>query len=332
MSKITVIVPVYKVEPYLRRCVDSILEQTFSDFDLVLIDDDSPDDCGRICDEYAKQDKRVFVLHHKENLGLSAARNSGIDWAFERSNSEWITFIDSDDWVANGYLEALYNAAEKYGIAAVGRYNSHGEEPPTTEPVSVSYISTVDFWQSKKGVGVVTWGKLYKKELFSSLRYPVGKIHEDEYVTYRIIFSFEKIPLIDPPLYMHLIRPDSIMQLPWRPARLDVLDALEEQLAFFMAREEFAEIGKNAFFRLVNANQDGQKKIQEYPFISNTERRLYLIRLQRQMKRILLRYHRYNWVSPWNKGKDLWLYSDTFTSVHVVHMAWRKIKSIFNLS
>ena len=106
MPTISVIVPVYKVEKYIHRCVDSILSQTFTDFELILVDDGSPDNCGKICDEYAEKDIRIHVIH-QENGGLSAARNAGIDWVFANSDSEWITFIDSDDWVHPEYLERL---------------------------------------------------------------------------------------------------------------------------------------------------------------------------------------------------------------------------------
>ena len=109
MPVISVIVPVYNVEKYLHRCVDSILAQTFTDFELILVDDGSPDNCGKICDEYAEKDSRIHVIH-KVNGGLSDARNAGLDWAFANSNSEWVTFIDSDDWVDKYYLEYLYNS------------------------------------------------------------------------------------------------------------------------------------------------------------------------------------------------------------------------------
>ena len=108
IHNISVIVPVYKVEKYLSRCIDSILAQTYTDFELILVDDGSPDNCGKICDGYAEKDNRVVI--HQGNGGISAARNAGIDWAFENSDSEWIAFIDSDDWVHPLYLECLYNA------------------------------------------------------------------------------------------------------------------------------------------------------------------------------------------------------------------------------
>ena len=113
MPKISIVVPVYKVEKYLQRCVASLLEQSFTSFDLILVDDGSPDLCGKICDQYAEKDNRIHVIHQK-NGGLSAARNSGIDWSISNSDSGWITFVDSDDWVDPQYLECLYNAVKLY--------------------------------------------------------------------------------------------------------------------------------------------------------------------------------------------------------------------------
>jgi glycosyltransferase EpsJ len=118
MSIISVIIPVYKVENYLKRCLDSILDQTFPDFDCILIDDGSPDNCGKICDEYAKKDKRIIVIH-QENSGVSVARNRGLEWAFKNSNSDWISFVDSDDFVDKSFLEYFYEATTKNDVDVV---------------------------------------------------------------------------------------------------------------------------------------------------------------------------------------------------------------------
>ena len=118
MPKISVIVPVYKAEKYIHRCIDSILNQTFTDFECILIDDGSPDNCGKICDEYAKKDNRVIVIH-QENRGVSSARNRGIEWAFKNSNSNWISFVDSDDFVDKDFLECFYKAATKNDVEIV---------------------------------------------------------------------------------------------------------------------------------------------------------------------------------------------------------------------
>ena len=126
MPKISVIVPVYNVEKYLKRCVDSILNQTFTDFELILVDDGSPDNCGKICDEYADKDMRVIVIH-KQNGGVSEARNKGIEFAVTNSGSEFITFVDSDDYVHEKYLEFLSERDEfDLSVCGVVRFNNEG--------------------------------------------------------------------------------------------------------------------------------------------------------------------------------------------------------------
>lgn len=111
MPEISVIVPVYKVEKFLHRCVDSLLCQSFESFELILVDDGSPDHSGAICDTYAEKDPRIHVIHQK-NGGLSAARNTGIDFVMANSNSHWLAFVDSDDWVHPDFLKRLYSVAE----------------------------------------------------------------------------------------------------------------------------------------------------------------------------------------------------------------------------
>ena len=112
MPLVSVIVPVYKVEAYLHRCVDSILNQSYSDLELILVDDGSPDRCGEICDAYAAQDNRVHVIH-QENGGLSAARNAGMDWMMAHSDAQWLTFVDSDDWIHRDYLKTLMGMIQR---------------------------------------------------------------------------------------------------------------------------------------------------------------------------------------------------------------------------
>ena len=141
---------------YLRRCVDSILSQTFTDFELILIDDGSPDRCGEICDEYQQRDKRVVVIH-QSNGGLSAARNAGIEWCFENSNSSWFTFIDSDDWVHPEYLNDLLNAALEFQTKIIicrfceatdenVRINESGNNEITTPKIFMTKIVLMQQW------------------------------------------------------------------------------------------------------------------------------------------------------------------------------------------
>lgn len=238
MPNISVIVPVYKVEPFLHRCVDSILCQTYSDFDLILVDDGSPDRCGELCEEYAQKDSRVHVIHQK-NGGLSAARNSGIDWAFSHSGGQWLAFVDSDDWVHPAFLQTLYAAAEDTGcrISACGFYRTTGERFPPQQDFSVRCLSADDYYcgEMHDGVTAVAWNKLYHKSLFRSLRYPAGKLHEDEFTTYLALYEAGKIGVTPARLYAYYQNPDGIMRSQWNPRRMDVLEAFEGQIAF--ARE-----------------------------------------------------------------------------------------------
>ena len=235
MPQISVIVPVYKVEPYLRRCVDSILGQTYTDFELILVDDGSPDNCPAICDEYEEKDSRVHVIH-QENGGLSAARNAGIDWAFANSDSRWLSFIDSDDWVHPEYLERLLNAAleNACAVSICGYAQTEGEDP-VIEPANLSPTlwSTEDFFVEHNVNAIIAWGKLYRKECFETIRYPLGKLHEDEFTTYKILFAFETVAVISAPLYAYYINNAGITKSGMTRFRDDGFVALEEQIAYF---------------------------------------------------------------------------------------------------
>ena len=235
MPNISVIVPVYKVEPFLHRCVQSILDQTYRDFELILVDDGSPDRCGELCEEYGRLDSRVRVLH-QENGGLSAARNAGIDWAFANSDSRWLACVDSDDWVHPAFLQTLYDTAEQTlcKISACGFYRTGGEALPQAQDFSVVSLSADDYYcgQLHDGVTALAWNKLYHKSLFKGLRYPIGKLHEDEFTTYRAIYGAGKIGVTPARLYAYYQNPEGIMRSQWNPRRMHMLEAFEQQIAF----------------------------------------------------------------------------------------------------
>ena len=239
MPDISVIVPVYKVENFLHRCVDSILCQSFQNFELILVDDGSPDSSGAICDSYAANDSRVHVIHQK-NGGLSAARNTGIDYVMANSSSRWLAFVDSDDWVHPDYLKTLYTAAEQTlcKISACGFFRTEGEAFPQEQDFSVQTMSADDYYcgQMHDGVTAVAWNKLYHRSLFKKLRYPIGKLHEDEFTTYLAVYRAKKIGVTPARLYAYYQNPDGIMRSDWNPRRMHVLEAFEEQIAF--AKEE----------------------------------------------------------------------------------------------
>ena len=234
VASISVVVPIYKVEKYLDRCIISILNQSYNDFELILVDDGSPDNCGKICDEYAKKDTRIHVIH-QENRGLSAARNAGIDWAFKNSSSKWITFIDIDDWIDIRFLEELYNAAIQLNvdISICDYIRTKGEAKIAKKPFLYEKYNVEDFYVRQRIVATIACAKLYKKDCFNEIRYPVGKLHEDEFTTYLVLFNSRQIAFVNAPLYLYFINYDSIIQSQWNIRRLDALEAFETQLAFF---------------------------------------------------------------------------------------------------
>lgn len=235
MPLISVIVPVYKVEPYLSRCIDSILSQTFTDFEIILVDDGSPDNCGKICDEYAQKDNRIRVIH-KENGGLSSARNAGIDWVFSNSDSQWLTFIDSDDWIHPQYLELLlYGATSTNTDICVCEYTrtSDFSDFENFNNINTQVLTPEELFVNYHVTSIIACCKLYKKSCFENIRYPVGKLHEDEYTTYKILFPQNSISYLQEPLYFYFTNPDSIMNSDWSPKRLDAITAFDEQIAYF---------------------------------------------------------------------------------------------------
>ena len=230
---ISVVVPIYNVEKYLNRCVDSILNQTFTDFELILVDDGSPDNCGKICDEYAEKDNRVRVIH-KPNGGLSDARNAGIEWALKNSDSEWITFIDSDDWVHLDYLEFLLWAAveNNTSVSVCGFVRTENKSDFPKYSFESKVYSNEDFWIEKNVNAVIACAKLYKKRDFTEIRYPVGKIHEDEFTTHKILFKYDNIAFVNEELYYYFTNPEGIMNSVWSPKKLVKSEAICDQINF----------------------------------------------------------------------------------------------------
>lgn len=210
---ISIIVPVYNVEAYLAKCVDSILAQTYTNLEIILVNDGSSDGCGRICDEYAKQDKRIKVIH-KKNGGLSDARNVAIDV----TTGEFITFIDSDDYVTDDYIMTLYSLIEKYECkVSIALYNTfvEGSKPKVVNRVyredCQTNIKAIEemFYQEK--YDTASWAKLYHSSLFATgIRYPKGIVYEDLATTYLLIFQSDKVAFCNRRIYNYLLRRDSI--------------------------------------------------------------------------------------------------------------------------
>lgn len=213
---ISVIVPIYKVEKYLRKCVNSIINQTYKNLEIILVDDGSPDNCPKICDEYANHDSRIKVIH-KENGGLSDARNAGMKVA----TGEYISFIDSDDWIEDNMFEILLEQiiVNECDIASCG-INMVWEDNRPTEllfPFEGKFIisgaeNALDHLISNKYIIQTVWNKLYRKDIIENISFPFGKINEDEYWTWQAVAASERIVCLGKPMYNYLQREGSIMR------------------------------------------------------------------------------------------------------------------------
>lgn len=238
---ISVIVPIYKVEPYLQRCLDSVVNQTYTNLEIILIDDGSPDNCPQICDDYAAKDNRIVVIH-KENGGLSDARNVGLDIC----KGEYISFIDSDDWVADIYIESMVKAIldNNADMAVVNFKRSPyalNFYPPSlicTKTEILEHIQAVEkLWSSEETIFVTAWGKLVKASLYKNIRFPKGFVHEDVYTSYKLLYFSQKTIFLDAPLYYYFQREGSIMSEA-KPDSLRLLKAKVERYLFFKSHKE----------------------------------------------------------------------------------------------
>lgn len=242
--KLSIIVPIYNVESYLRRCIDSILAQTFTDFELILVDDGSPDACGKICDEYALQDKRIKVIH-KKNGGLPEARNAGLEVA----TGDYIGFVDSDDRIAAEMYENLIATADETGadIAAGGLtlLNHQGEiigKCPNSGTAKV-YTRNAFLKNFYPKVWLEIWptvtDKIFRRHLFSDIRFPIGKIHEDNYIQLSL---YDKCNLIATDhqygYYYYANRPDSITQTDYSAKNFSYIDWTLHHYDFFVKNKD----------------------------------------------------------------------------------------------
>ena len=237
-NDISIIVPIYKVEKQLKKCINSILNQTFSNFELILVDDGSPDNCGKICDEYEKKDNRIKVIH-KENGGLSDARNAGLDIA----KGKYIAFVDSEDIIHPRMYEILFQCINKSDSDIVQCKFKKFKNLDEVKDELDNYNETFEEYDNKTAImdmmdnnkiNVNSWNKLYKSKLFKTLRFPKGKILEDEFLTYKLLYNSRKIAYVDQELYYYYQNDNGIMNGSSILKRLDRIEAIEERSKFFL--------------------------------------------------------------------------------------------------
>ena len=239
---ISIIVPVFKVEPYLRQCVDSILAQTYRDIEVLLIDDGSPDRCGEICDDYGRKDPRVRVFH-TENRGVSAARNLGLSEA----RGDYIGFVDSDDWIEpemfKTMLRGMENAnADMAACASWREYPDSRQEQRSKEAVYTGKDSLKALIEGN--ISSYVWDKLYHRDLLQDISFPVGKLYEDISTIHQIVGKSNKTVVVQDAFYHYRQRPESIMSKKNSARNLiDQADAYVSRYFWFGEHEEelFAE-------------------------------------------------------------------------------------------
>lgn len=246
---ISVIVPVYKVEPYLDKCISSIVNQTYENLEIILVDDESPDNCPAMCDAWAKKDSRIRVIH-KANGGLSDARNAGIAVA----TGELINFVDSDDFLEQEFFECLYLAMSENDAEVAECATAYVTEDGTVirlrkaapQP-ALDKMEALHRLVMEDGVYQTVWNKLYRRELLAGLLFEVGKYNEDEFWTYQVFDRSQKVAIVEKPLYQYLQRRTSIIGVGYNLHRLDGLEARFQRMNYLQKYDELANLTRQQF-------------------------------------------------------------------------------------
>ena len=255
MSMVSIIVPIYNIEGYIRECIDSILAQTYPDFELILVDDGSPDNCGRICDEYAEKDVRIKVIH-KENGGLTSARNAGLSVA----KGDWIMHVDGDDWIEPDMIESLIEAAKateadlvfsdfiKYGP------NAGNNQLPSWNSDKIDSMSRYIAY-----VMTTIWGSIAKRSLYidHSLKSPEGISYcEDFHLIVRLCHFAKTIVNVHRPFYHYRYRPTSIMSNMNRKTEADEQWVYQDTIRFFKEQGVYEDYRKVMSWRTLKSTQE----------------------------------------------------------------------------
>lgn len=302
---ISVIVPVYKVEQYLEKCVESIKKQTYKNLEIILVDDGSPDNCPALCDSLAKTDKRIKVIH-KPNGGLSDARNAGINIA----TGKFITFVDSDDYLNLNFIETLYHNLTETGsdVSICNFQDVYENEEVDTSLKETSKILTFDgsnkFEQLYKDLRlrfVTAWGKLYRKDIFDKVKYPVGKINEDEFVCHHILSLCDKVCYSDVKYYYYLQRQNSIMHQKYSKKNLNIFEALYDRFLFF--KENYPKLALNSLYAYLSDitvnyykfDKSVRKELLErfYKALEENKKELKQLSKKRKFKLFMFKYFRF---------------------------------------
>lgn len=285
MDLVSIIVPIYNVEKYLKKCVDSILKQTYMNIEVILVDDGSPDNSGCMCDDYKKNDERVKVIH-KRNGGLSSARNEGLKIA----TGKYIAFIDSDDYISHDYIEYLYNNIIKYDADISIILPLNFSVSPNIKKYEKEQIKIYNGEDSlyamlyQKEFDNAAWGKLYNKTIVENIDFPLGKLYEDIGTTYKYLLKAKVVVFSSLQKYYYLQRKDSIMGSKFKIKEMDYIYQSEIMM------KDIEQIGnknllKAAHCRYVNANFSILLKIKHNNIYKN-ERKKIITNIKKYQKEV----------------------------------------------
>lgn len=262
---ISIIIPVYKVEKYLEKCIQSLINQTYENLQIILVDDGSPDNCGKICDEYAKKDHRIEVIH-KSNEGLSDARNKGIEIA----KGEYIGFIDSDDYIESDMYEVLYNLLKQYNadVSICNFYTvSQGKIAIKNAENGIKEYNRIEILKEvllDNNIQSYAWNKLYKKELFDEIKYPVGKKYEDIGTTFYLLEKCNKVVVTGKPEYYYINRQDSIVNNVTETTITDYIELIMQRYDYIEENiKELSSYNKDYLKRILKTAEQDIKNLNE---------------------------------------------------------------------
>lgn len=280
---ISVIVPIYNVEKYLARCVDSIVNQTYKNLEIILVDDGSPDICPQMCDDYAKKDSRIKVVH-KKNGGLSDARNAGMAVA----TGKYISFIDSDDYVSDDFFECLLDVMNKENSdiaeCSVVKFYEDNRFDEFSDDLSVKTYDTQDAMSAliaENPFHQHVWNKLYKTELVKDIPYAVGKLNEDEFWTYRVFGRANKVARLNKTMYYYFQRSSSIMGVGYNIRRLDALEGKANRQKYI--ENNFPDLSTQAKIDLYGSCMFAYQSVLKFMSGADKKKALELIRKYRKM-------------------------------------------------
>lgn len=257
---ISIVVPVYNVESFLDKCIESLITQTYSNIEIILVDDGSTDHSGKICDRYSEENANIIAVHQK-NQGLSGARNAGVKIA----EGKYITFVDSDDYITIDFLDTLYASMVKYNadIAMCGPFKFYEDEQVRSESIEREYTYTsqeaIGAMLYRKKVNSYAWGKLYRAEIVKEISFPEGKLFEDLFTIYKMYDLASVVIYIEKQMYYYRQRRGSIVNSVFEPKKMQLLEANKEILKF--VKEKYPMVHKAAISKYYTSAVDLLRKI-----------------------------------------------------------------------